>query len=216
MPFDQSTISEVRVYFDGPDLLVAWRAAPPSPGGYQVYLAGQLSWSGTDTAVTLPAPPGGGNVAIDVGAVGVGEAGADFSASLPRPDPGNAAVLTWPGSTALGAGLAAFRLYRSTAPGGPVSFARPIATVTAFPAGVGGGGANYSYRDGPLANGLWSYAIRSVDSAGNEGATVVTATVPILSRPRPPRAGADGTRLAYSYDLATKTPTLTWQASPSF
>lgn len=215
MPFVQSGI-EARGYREGASLVVAW-VAPTHPAGtvFQVYRDGSLAWSGTARRAVIPYPGGGDTVAIDVGAVGPGESGTVFAASLPV-SPRGRVRLAWTGDDADGL-VRSYRIHRGATPGAAVDYARPVATVPAYGASrvaAGDSPPAYSWTSPRLATGAWSLGIVPVDSAGNAG-TAREVTVDVVSPPRPPAADGDGGRLDYSYDPDSAAVTLSWAASPA-
>lgn len=225
MPFDQSPIAEVRVGREDADLAVSWTLSG-GPRTAQVYVDRALAWHGTETGCLLPWP--GGPVAIDVGVVAPGEEEIDFGGSLPAA-PATHARLTWLGGTFESDTLAGFRVYMGPTAGAAADLTRPAAEINAFPLGIindgfgrggfGEGGfgraaSRYSWRSGSLSGGVWSFAVRPFDEAGNEGDARL-ASVTIDAPPRPPAASARGLRLFYTYDETTMTVTLSWNPSPT-
>ena len=82
MPFDQSTITEVRPpVWDGSTLHIEWSSTSPPGTTFQVYVGRVLAWYGTSRWVAITMPRS--RVRIDVGVVGPGEAAQDFSDLLP-------------------------------------------------------------------------------------------------------------------------------------
>jgi hypothetical protein len=231
MPFDQSTITEVLPpVWDGSSLQLEWTSTSPPGTLFQVYVAQRLVWHGTSrwVAITMPSS----RVRIDIGAVGPDEGNVDFSASLPA-SPGDRARLAWLGGTYLDPtgndDVAGFRIFGETTPGAGVNLASPLAEIKAYPGGIltdgfglggfGQGGfgraaSTYEWTSRSLSAGTWSFAVASIDAAGNQG-TPVTTSITINAPPRPPARFADGTRLKASYNPGTRTVTLTWQPSPS-
>jgi hypothetical protein len=160
----------------------------------------------------------------------------DFSSSLPL-DAGMStrASLSWLGGTYLDpSGLddvQGFYIYGATAPGGPVDYTTPSATILAYPGGwisdgfgLGGFGqggfgrsaTSYSWESIPLGSGTWSFAVVPYDAAGNSRTPGQIASVTIAEAPLPPAATTDGTPLSYLYaGPTTRTATLTWLPSPS-
>jgi hypothetical protein len=231
MPFDQSTITEVRPpVWDGSTLQIEWTSTAPPGTIFQVYIGRTLAWHGASrwVAITMPSS----RVRIDVGAVEPGEASTDFSAMLP-PAPQDRVELDWLGGTFLDPtgrdDVRGFRVYGSPLPGAGVDYSSPLATIQAYPSGVitdgfglggfgqgGFGRASSSYRwtSPALARGDWTFAVASFDAAGNE-APPLLASATIQAPPRPPCAGPDGTRLSYTYDPASRRATLSWNTSPA-
>ncbi|MGC8638723.1 MAG: hypothetical protein ACP5XB_02460 [Isosphaeraceae bacterium] len=229
--FDQSSIKEVKPpVWDGSALQLEWSSTAPSGTVFQVYASRTLVWSGTSTWVALPMPSG--PVRIDIGTVGPGEAAIDFSTSLPAA-PQDRAQLSWLGGTYLDPtgndDVAGFQIYGEVSPGGGIDYQNPLAKINAYPGGIltdgfglggfGQGGfgraaSTYTWTSPALSTGTWSFAVVSVDAAGNQGAPTVTSVV-ILAPPRSPAAFADGSRMSYTYNAAARTVTLRWQASPS-
>jgi len=220
LSFDTSTITEVfPPSWQGGRLKLEWTSSSPSGTYFQVYVAGVFAWYGTDRHCTI-APPSG-LTDIQIGSVGTNEQTTDFSGSLTVYT--TRAKLTWES----GSDAASFNIYSGTVPGGAVSYASPVATVTALEQGIntdgynyggynaGGydGGGSFSWTSGPLAIGTWNFAVKPVDAAGNEG-SASTVSVTIHCPPRPPARNSDGDRLTYSYSSTIKKVTLTWLASP--
>jgi hypothetical protein len=231
MPFDQSSITEVLPpVWDASTLQIEWISTAPLGTVFQVYINRVLTWHGTTRWVAITMPKS--QVRIDIGAVLPSEATTDFSALLPEA-PSPYALLSWLGGSYLDPtgndDVAGFRIYGASSPGGSIDMTAPLAEITAYPGGIitdgfglggfGKGGfgkaaSNYSWTSGYLDCGVWSFAVVSVDAAGNAGAPAVTS-VTISAPPRPPAAFADDSRLKYTYSQTTQTVTLYWQASPS-
>jgi hypothetical protein len=226
MPFDQTPITEVKPpIFQAGQLWISWTSTAPAGSWYQVYISGRLMWFGQSLDVSLPAPSG--RVRINVGVVGSSERSTDFSSTLGAVPP-NRANLAWKGGTYQDDTIQAFNIYSSTVAGGAVSYTTPLATIAAYEAGIitdgwgyggwgdgGWGRANndYTWQSLPLTNGTWTFGIKPIDAAGNEG-TATTATVTIAVPPLPPARFSDGKRLHTSYSAGTRKVTLTWNASP--
>lgn len=231
MPFDQSTITEVQPpVWDGSTLQLEWTSTAPPGTVFQVYVGRALTWYGTSRwlAITMPRS----RVRIDVGSVGPGEAATDFSSMLPGA-PADRVELDWLGGTYLDPtgrdDVQGFRVYGSPLPGAGVDYSSPLAEIQAYPSGVitdgygfggfGRGGfgraaSSYRWTSQALARGDWTFAVASFDVAGNEAAPIV-ASASILSPPRPPAAGPDGSRLSCSYDPTARRATLSWNPSPA-
>ncbi len=238
MAFSQATITQV--FTPRPTrthVFVSWASSSPAGTWFQVYVNQQLAWWGTSTSCYLPMPPGPARV--DIGTVAAGEETASFSSSLPS-SPSRRVQLTWQSGTYAGADIAGFRVYSSDAPGGVIDYTAPLATITAYPAGIvtdgfgfGGFGAGgfgqapgtYTWTSNPLAAGTWSFAIVPFDAAGNPGPAQAT-TATLNAPPREPGLLADGlTRMTYTLNGAGQTgfgsggfglptATLTWNPSP--
>ncbi len=238
MAFSQTTISNVRVSRNGPEVFVAWNCSAATGSVFQVYLDRRLSWSGTALSCTVPAPADalGRNAWVEIGTVASAEAHTDFSASLVGPaGQGGRVSLAWLGGTYLDATLRddiqGFQIFRSASAGGPVDFSTSLGVVAAYPGdvisdgfGVGGFGkggfgkaaTSYQWFGSPLDSGVWSFAVAPYDLAGNVQAAPSVVTVAIATPPRAPAADANGLRLSYSYaGPATAVATLNWLASPS-
>jgi hypothetical protein len=238
MAFSQAPISNVQVALDGAELFVSWSSTAPLGTCYQVYINRTLAWWGRSMRchVTRPVTPGGGNIWVDVATVSPAEAALDFSINLPSPTGmSTRAQLTWNGGTYLDAtgndDVSGFLLYGSDAPGGPVDYTTAVATVSAYPGGwisdgfgLGGFGTGgfgrvatkYQWQSGPLASGVWQFAIVPYDAAGNLRHPGQVASVTINEAPLPPAPATDGTLLSYQYSGAgTKLVTLNWLPSPS-
>lgn len=227
-----TAVTDVRLTRDETDLFVAWTSTEADGTVFQVYYNRELVWSGTERKTRVPYD-GTARCRIDVGFVGSAEGHTDYSASLPSgTGTGDRVTLTWLGGTYLDPtgndDVQGFRVYMSTVAGGAVSYASPVADIAAYGStepldgyGLGGYGeggygrsaSNYSWTSNPLGPGVWNFAIKSYDSAGNEG-TASTTSKTVAAPPRPPAVYSDGTRLRYTYNATTHVPTLTWQASP--
>jgi hypothetical protein len=222
--FDQSTITEVMPpVWDGSALQLEWTSTAPLGTVFQVYVARALVWHGTARWVAIPMPSN--QVRIDIGAVQAGEGITDFSAQLPVA-PGDRAQLSWLGGSYLDPtgndDVAGFRVYGETAPGNGIDYTGALAVVIAHPGGIltdgygrggygrGGFGRSasmYQWTSSSLGSGTWSFAVVSVDAAGNLGVPAVTS-VTISAPPRPPVAFADGSRLKSTYNPTARTVTL--------
>lgn len=221
---DQSQIIEVfPPKRRGREWQLRWTSS--APGVNQVYVNGELAWSGTQRSCFIHAPTG--PTRIDIGAVvnGWGQGGwglfgwdsslgmeeASFSADL-LAAPGRRARLTWLSGTYAGATLAGYRVYGEASPGAGIDYTTPLARITAYPGGIvtdgwglgGWGQGGWGYAAGsfewtsePLSAGDWHFAVKPFDAAGNEGAASLS-TVTIAAPPRAPAAYADGTRLSYT------------------
>lgn len=231
MAFDSSVISNLMFRPDDADLLVTWSSTAPEGTSYQLYIDHRLVWTGTANRVHLPYPDG--PVTIDVGAIADSETHTDLSSSLP-PVAGSGSVvnLAWTGGTYLDASglddIEGYRVYSSTVAGGAVNYGTILATIPAYAGseildgfglgGFGGGGfgrseASYSWRSEPLAPGIWNFAVKAFDAAGNEAVGSTTSQT-IAGPPNPPAANANGVRLTKSYNSGTRVVTLNWLASP--
>lgn len=226
MAFTQTAITSVSILRDMGEILVSWATTAPAGTLYQVYVDKSLAWEGTDTAAYLHAPDGPAR--IDVGGVDPDEAGTDLSGSLPTLAGRKRAKLTWYGGTYIDPEIASYRVYGEARAGGGVAYSTILATVPAYltttpddgagvgPAGQGGAGyaaSEYEWTSRPLSGGTWTFAVRPVDSAGNEGTGTTTAVV-IAAPPDPPAPFTDGKRLHVAYSGGTGKATLTWNASP--
>jgi hypothetical protein len=225
MAFDQSTIVAVLPpVYSGFHVMLTWLTTSPPGTWFQIYLDGVLSWWGTTTTATLAVAD---SHRVDIGAVLPGEEQTDLSAELPAP-PARRAQLQWEGGAFESADLAGFYVYGSATAGGPISYSKPLATITYQPAGIstdgfglGGFGAGgfgtvagtYTWTSGQLASGSWMFAVVPFDSAGNSGAGVTTS-ITIAGPPQPPAIDSQGRRLEYTYSPTTFEATLTWLASP--
>jgi hypothetical protein len=77
MPFDQSTITEVKSpTWDGAAIHLEWSSNSPPGTVFQIYVARVLSWHGTSRWAAIPMPTA--QVRIDIGTVGPGEDIVDF------------------------------------------------------------------------------------------------------------------------------------------
>ena len=144
--------------------------------------------------------------------------------------PKRRAQVRWLGGTFEASDLAGFHVYGSDQPNGPIDFTTPLETITAYPggiptdgAGMGGFGLGgfglasgaYSWVSKSLDAGVWTFAIKPFDKAGNEG-PAQTGAVTIFAPPQEP-APFPGTpiRLKYAYSSISHQGTLNWNASPS-
>jgi hypothetical protein len=238
MAFSQSLISDVSALQDGPEIYVSWTSSAPPGTTFQVYVDRRLTWYGPGTFchIPIPADSQARNVWIEVGTVGPGEGPRDFSQGLSGPGgTGPRAILTWLGGSYLDPtghdDVRSFKIYQSSAPGGPVNFGTAVATIAVYPGGTltdgfglggfGSGGfgraaSSYSWTSDPLGSGAWTFAVVPYDHAGNAQGTPGTTSVTIAAAPRPPAGDANGDRLTYSYaGPATRQVALNWLASPS-
>ena len=226
--FSQEYILSVNPpYQYGTELLLSWVADAPAGLVFQVYLDGQLVWSGSGTSASIPLPAVAGR--IDIGTVSAANQQVSFGSSLPAA-PLREAELTWTGGTYEAADIGGFHVYGSDAPGGSVDYGSVLATVPAYTAGIvtdgygyggfGQGGfgeaaGSYSWTSGPKAGGSWAFGVKAFDTAGNEG-TAATATVAIAAPPLEPGAFGTNLRLKYTYvGPPTFEATLTWNSSPA-
>jgi len=229
--FADLAISQILVAQDAADLHISWTSTQPEGTIFQVYINRSFVWSGTARTVTVPVPEG--QASIHVGSVPSALAGTDFGAWLDTPaSAGDRARLSWQGGTYLDLSgrddVAGFHVYGSAAPGQAPSYARPWATVAAYPGGtitdgfglggfgLGGFGksaSSYLWTSERLSSGVWQFVMKPFDAAGNEaaGASVISLTIP--APPAPPQANASGQRLAYTYNSVTRVATLSWLAS---
>jgi len=232
MPFDQSSLTFVsRPQYMQSGVRLSWRSNAPRGTPFQIYADGKLIWHGVSRWVELPLPPPGTNQHFEIGAVDFGEEQADFSATLVSLAP-RRAKLSWLGGTYLDAtgndDIIGFRVYGEATPGGGIDYSRRFVEVPAYFNGVitdgwgeggwgqGGWGksaSSYSWTSGILPAGQWSFAVRPVDSAGNEG-TAMVSVLSINAPPLPPPRYSDGERVHYDWDGLTRQVTLTWMASP--
>lgn len=226
MGFSEADITSVaKPSFESGQMFLRWTSTAPAGTWYQVYVARQLAWYTRATSCTIPVPAGRGR--INIGTVADGEQQTDFSSSLPSA-PNNRVRMSWLGGTFEGEDIASYRIYSEPSPGAGIDYAKPVGTVAAYPGGFiqdgwglggwdeGGWGfasSAYEWTSEPTTSGVWAFAIRPVDSAGNEGAGSA-GTVAVSIPPLPPARNADYSRLEYSYDPATKRITLNWNPSP--
>lgn len=229
MPFDLSTITDVRSAFQDGDLLVWWTSSAPAGTAFQLYVNRKLAWRGSARFALIPYPVG--KAYFDVGTVDPGEEAIDFGSTLPAPPP-DRVLLEWTGGTFLDPDIAGFHVYRSPSAGASVSYIASVATIPAYEPGLildgfgaggfgaGGFGASasyYSWRSDPLATGVWEFDVRPFDAAGNEGPSPLAGiyTAAIVGPPEPPAPNAAGLRLRLvSYNPTTHVATLGWNASP--
>lgn len=230
--FSTTTIGEVLAVQDATDLYVSWTSTAPAGAVFQVYVHRRLAWSGTDRSVCLPVPDD--LASIQVGTVDAAEEMTDFSSMLPPAQgTGDRVRLTWYGGTYQDAtgldDVAGFHVYSSRTAGGALDTTNLLATVPAYPGGVitdgfgqgayGRGGfgraaSSFSWTSGRLGSGVWPFAVRPFDEAGNETGGGLTVSCTMASRPRPPAPDDQGKRLTYSYDSSTHIATLSWLPSP--
>jgi hypothetical protein len=185
--FSQTAITDIRPPKYEPSVggvLIQWSSSAPAGTTYQVYVARKLVWHGTAKRAIVPLPAA--KARIDIGTVGVGEGMTDFSSSLAAAT-NDRAELTWLGGTYLDAtgndDVAGFRVYSSAVAGGAVDYTNRLASIPAYDGGIiadgyGAGGygqggygkaaSSYAWTSDPLGNGVWTFAIRPVDFAGNE------------------------------------------------
>jgi len=225
--FSQATItSGPTCATDGDMFRVEWTSSDPDGTIFQVYLDGRLVWFGSNRSVLLPMP--GTRVSVQIGTVGATEGPTDFSSSLPAiPGSGNKVRLTWEGGRFIAPDTVQFRVFMNEIPGGAIG-TTPSATINVAPGGIyldgyGVGGWNggswgyasvqYSWTTGPLLPGSYTFLVRAVDAAGNQGSAAIVFKT-IAAPPRPPAANADGSRLTYTYNSGTRVPTLAWNAAP--
>jgi hypothetical protein len=207
----------------GGDLHVWWESSAPAGSTHQLYVDGRLAYFGPDRRAVVPPPPG--RPFLVVGVVPAADAQEHHGADLPPPPGGGEfARLTWEGGTYLDPRLVGFRMYQGATPGAAVDYARPVAAIPAYPAGIicdgygvggygkGGYGAaagSYAWTSGRLAPGTWHFGVRPYNTAGVEGAAYEWS-VAIGGPPAPPARFADGSRLHSAYDPTTRTVTITW------
>lgn len=230
--FSTSTIGEVLAVQDATDLYLSWTSSAPVGTVFQVYVQGRLAWSGTDRALCLPVPSG--LASIQVGTVDATEELTNFASSLPAlQGTGDRVRLAWYGGTYLDEtgrdDITGYHIYGARTAGGAIDGTYLLATVPAYPGGVitdgfgqgdfGRGGfgrsaSSYAWTSDRLGSGVWPFAVRPFDQAGNETAAGLSVSCTISSRPRPPAANAQGKRLTYTYDAASRVVTLSWLPSP--
>lgn len=227
MPFSQATIESVAPpTFSNNLMTVSWTTTSPAGTWWQVYVNLKLVWFGTETTTTV-AVPSGPVSSCDIGAVAPGEQTTDFSSTINGQN--LFAQLSWLGGSFESAELAGFYVYMSAAPGGAINYAKPVATIPAYPQGIttdgygyGGYGAGgygqsagtYGWTSEALTTGTWYFAVVPFDSAGNLG-SAQTCAVPIVAPPLEPAANANNVRLTYTFNPSLEEITLNWLASPS-
>lgn len=226
MSFSQATITAVTIHRDQSELFVSWSSSAAEGAVFQVYVDEALAWEGTERFTWLPTAPDG--VRIDVGTISPGDQGTVFAGSLASIARPHRASLSWYGGTYEADDIEGYHVYGEATPGGGVSYAVALATLPAYdtdpPAdgwgvgkwGRGGWGraaSEYAWTSSPLTGGTWTFAVKPYDVAGNEGGGSTCAVV-IAAPPKPPSPFSDGTRLHYTYDVATHKATLIWNASP--
>lgn len=229
MGLDLTTItSYAPPVYDHGQVFLSWTSTAPAGSWYQLYLAADgawgLAWWGQKLSATVAAPP-----AVEsfiVGTVPAGEEQTSFASSLP-PVPLRQVTLTWLGGTFEAVDLAGFNVYGETVAGAGINFGSPLATITAYAAGIvtdgfglggfglGGWGESagqYTWTSNTLTSGTWHYAVLPFDTAGNLGAAATTSQT-IAVPPSAPPIDAFGRRLEYTYNPSTFEATLTWLAS---
>ena len=183
MGFSQSTITAVNPpIYSGGQVWISWTSSSPAGTWFQVYLDEQLAWWGQQLAIWLPIPIEG-VVRVDIGTVLAGEEQTDFSSSLPA-GPDRAVTLSWLGGTYEGADLAGFHVYGEAAAGVGIGYGTPLATITAYPAGVytdgfgfggfgyggfGAGSSAYSWTSGGAHGGDLELGGQAVRHGGERG-----------------------------------------------
>ena len=238
MAFSQSGILDVRVVADGPDLFVTWVSSVPRGTIFQVYVDRRLAWYGASNRCYVPIPTGdlGRNVWVEIGTVDLDEPTVDYSSSLVAPGGrSERALLTWAGGTYLDPtgqdDIRGFQIYQSPSPGSLVDLTKSIDFVAAYPGGwindgFGKGGFGfggfgrastlYNWQSGPLASGVWQFAVLPVVKAGNVCGAGPSTTVTINAAPLPPAMNASHARLASTYAGPSNPQlTLNWLPSPS-
>jgi hypothetical protein len=238
MAFSQTSITQVCVQANGPDLYITWTSTAASAAVYQVYVDHRLSWYGPSLHchVPIPADAIGRNTWVDVGTVGSGEDTVDSSSTLVSLAQGVGKVqLSWSGGTYLDASgqgdIEGFRIYQSPSPDTTVNLDTPVDEIAAYPGGwisdgfgqggFGQGGfgqsaSSYAWTPGFLASGVWQFSVVPYDKAGNNRGTGQLVNVTVAAPPRPPALPTVGKRLTYAYSVPTTGQvTLNWLASPS-
>jgi hypothetical protein len=186
MAFDQTVIADVAVFDHLGDLGISWRSAAPAGTTFQVYLDRALSWAGVARRAIVPMPDVGREVRVDVGAVGEGEGGTDFSASLPAaPGGGRTVRLDWRGGTYedLGDDIAGFHVYMSAVAGAAVNYGVPVATVEARSSTASASVS--SARAGSAARTPTTPGPATRSPAASGGSTSSRSTWPATRGPRP-------------------------------
>jgi hypothetical protein len=224
--FSQALITEVfPPKIRASQVYIKWTSSAQPGSWFQIYIDQQLAWWGQRLSVRLPIPSGVRR--IDIGTVGTGGEQTDFSAYLP-PAPARRASLSWTGGTYLEVNLAGFKVFGAEVPNGSIDYSKPMATITAYPAGIytdgygmggyglggyGSASSAYTWMSDPLIPGTWNFAVIPFDAAGNLGTPQTTAVV-IAVPPDPPGPFPDATRLKYTYASGSKQATIKWNASP--
>jgi Bacterial Ig-like domain len=213
--FSQATIEYVNPPIQsGAQLYLSWVSSSPPGTTFQVYVNDALAWYGTSSATTIVCPEALSR--IDIGTVGPGEGQTNFAPYLPTA-PEAYAEIAWLGGTFESPNLASWSVYGSDAPGGAVDYTTVLATIPASSGGAAvAASGTFSFTAGPLASGVWTFAVVPYDTAGNAG-TPATQTVTIEVPPIEPAPFPDDTRLQYTYPGAPGPyeVTLNWNPIPS-
>lgn len=220
MAFDGTKAVDLTWSVHGDSVRLRWTSTATPGAVFQVYVDRVLTWYGDTTTCLISHPSG--QVSVDVGAVGAGEAGRDFSGSLPAvPGGGRRVRVEWEGSAALSPTLLGFHVYIGATPGTDPDLDSEPDVVPFDPAadgfGLGGfgggwfgfGGGVFTWTSPPRASGAWVVWVYPYDETGDVGAAV-EFTVTVVAPPEPPARDAAGLRLVGSYDPVTGDATLSW------
>jgi hypothetical protein len=226
MSFSQATITQVLPpAIENGIATFTWTSSSPPGTWYQLYVDLHLAWSGQVLTTTVAVPTG--TSSFDIGTVAAGEQNTDFSSTFSGTN--LFANLSWLGGSFESIDLVGFYVYMGTTVGSAVDFTKPVATITAYPqsiiadgfgnGGFGDGGFGaaaglYEWTSAALGAGVWNFAVKAFDSAGNLS-TAMTCSVPIFAPPIEPAPFPDNSRLRYVFNATTEEATLTWLASPS-
>jgi hypothetical protein len=238
MAFSQTSITDVRVVANGPDLFIAWSSTALAGTTFQVYVDRRLAWYGVSRRCHVPIPAAGigRNIWVEIGTVATNEPTRNYSSSLIAPGGRTEwAQLSWSGGSYLDPtgkdDIQGFWIYQSPTPGTPVNRIATVDAVIAYPGGwindgfgkggFGGGGFGraatlYGWQSGPLGSGVWQFVVIPFDKAGNSQGVGQLVTVTISAAPNPPAMNASGDRLTLAY-AGPSIPqlTLNWLPSPS-
>jgi hypothetical protein len=229
--FTESGIVNVSISNIYTDIYITWdidSEIVTPPATYQVYIDGQLRWSGDVRRATIPGVPSGRDVTVHVGRVAPANRDIDYSAGFTAH--GNRARLTWEGGRWIDEDLTGFNIYVTQGPGAAgTDMTRPVASVPAAPGGgwgdgfgrgpfgrapFGRGSVSYEWTSPPLTRGLWTFAVASIDRMGTLSADPPAVTIEIVGPPSSPPAGPDGRKVwIESYDETTRVARIRWNPS---
>jgi hypothetical protein len=229
--YDETGVEDIKVYRFDTDIVITWHAnAQFITAGqwYQVYIDGQLRWSGDRTEVTLPATTGN-RIVINVGRVAPENRDVNYASRLSQPPyPGNRALLSWYGGRWIDPDQVGFRVHMSDAPGQPVNMNVIRATIPANVGGLWGDGFGvgpfgagpfgetpvaYSWTSQALTPGTWQFCVVPYDRAGNLPENPPVVTLDILGPPSAPPMVAGKRLWLDAYDPESGLAHLRWNPS---